>query len=191
MGVHLADQTLVFLRACLLGAALGALYDVFRILRIAIPASRGIIAAQDLLFFVLAAIATFLFLLTSIDGSVRVFLMVGEALGWVLYYFTLGQLVMRVSKTIIAAIKAVFRFLLRYLLAPIYRLIYSFITLLLRPIRFFGRIVKNSLRKVKFRLKVRRVVLYNHLVGYFEKKLPARKPKGENADGTKSEEKRS
>lgn len=169
---------------------MGVLYDVFRVCRIAVPTRRGIVFVQDMLFFLLCAIATFLFLLTSTDGVVRVFLMVGEALGWIIYYFTLGQLVMKVSKTIIAAIKAVLRFLLRYLLYPIWLLIYNLISLLMRPIRFFVQIMKKFLQRLKFRLKVERVILYNHLIGYIEKRLPARKPREYAANGTQTEEKK-
>lgn len=187
MGVYLADQTLSFLHALILGAVLGALYDVFRILRIAVPTKRGVIFAQDVLFFLLCAITTFLFLLTSIDGVVRVFLLIGELLGAVLYYFTLGMLVMKVSKTIIGAVKAVLRFLVRYIFAPIWKLFYNIIAFLLRPFRFIGQIVKKSLQRLKYRLKVRRIVLYNHFIGYFEKKIHQKKPREKSIHGAEEE----
>lgn len=164
MGVQLSNQTLAFLHACLLGAAMGVFYDVFRILRIAIPTRKGVVFAQDVVFFLLCAVATFLFLLSEIDGVVRVFLFIGELLGAVLYYFTLGQLVMKVSKTIIEVVKAILRFIVRYLLAPIWRLIYTVVAILLRPFQLLGQIMKKSLQRLKFRLKVRRILLYNQLV---------------------------
>lgn len=184
MGIHLADQTWSFLSACLLGAALGMLYDVFRILRIAFPTRPGIVFLEDLLFWIIAALLSFLFLLASSDGVVRVFLLAGELIGGTLYYCTAGRLVMRVARAIIRAVEAVLRFIFRFLVHPVWRLVYAIVSLLLRPVRFLGRILKNLYQRVKFGLKVRRMVLYNHCISYLNRKLAANKPGENGGDGT-------
>lgn len=165
MGAHLAEQTVVFLQACLLGAALGMVYDVFRILRIAFPARPGVVFFQDVFFWVICTLTTFFFVLSSLDGVVRVFLIAGELLGGVLYHFTLGEVVMRLAHAIIAGIKTLLQLLHRFLLRPVVRLIYFIALLLLRPWRFLGEQWKKTQRRIKFRLKVRRIVLYNHYTG--------------------------
>lgn len=175
MGIHLAEQTLAFLYACVLGAVLGTLYDLFRILRLAFPAGRGMLFIQDLLFWILCSIASFLFLLTNSDGVVRVFLLIGELLGGVLYHYTLGVLIMRIASTIIDACRAAARFLMRFFILPLWKLLYGVIQFLLRPVRFFGGFLKNYLIRVKLRLKVGRLVLYNHCTGTW-RKMVARKP---------------
>lgn len=187
MGIHLADQTRSFLGAILLGAALGLLYDVFRIVRIAFPAGKARLFVEDVLYFMVCAAASFLFLLTSSDGIVRVFLLIGELIGVVLFHSTLGILVMRVAQAIINAVKAVLRFLLRWILLPIWRVFYAIMSLFMRPARWIGKFVKNYLRKVKFRLKVRRIVVYNHLVGYLNKRIPAGASGENNAYGKRQE----
>lgn len=186
MGIHLADQTLAFLYASLLGAGLGLLYDAFRILRIAFPPGKGLIFAQDVVFFVLCALATFLFLLTTIDGVVRMFLLIGELIGAVLYHCTLGQLVMKVAQAIIDAVTAVIRFIIRYICMPVWRFLYGLVTLLLRPVRYFSLIMKKSLRRVKFRLKIRRMVLYNHFTGHVHRDRPRKHGREKRADGRKA-----
>lgn len=177
MGIYLAEQAAVFLQSLLVGAALGILYDVFRVSRVAFPTAYGVVFAEDVLFFLICAIVTFFFGLSAIDGSLRVFLIIGELLGAVLYYFTLGRLVMGVSKKIIAAIKAVLSFIFRRILRPVWLLIYNIIALILRPFIFLSRILKKLLQNLKFRLKIRRKVLYNQLAGYFSAKGTAKAKK--------------
>lgn len=171
MGIYLAEQAAVFLQSIIVGAALGVLYDAFRISRVAFPTAQGIIFAEDVLFFLVCALVTFFFGLGAIDGSLRVFLIIGELIGAVLYYFSLGKLVMGVSKRIIAAIKAVMSFIFYKILCPIWFLVYNIVALILRPFIFLAEIFKKLLKKLKFRLKIGRKVLYNQLAGYFASKL--------------------
>lgn len=170
MGIHLAAQTIAFLQACLLGALLGAVYDVFRILRIAFSPRKVVVFVQDLLFFAICAVLSFLFLLTASDGTVRMFLLIGELIGAVLYHLTLGRLVIRAAGALIAAVRSVLRFFYRFMVLPIWRFCYFLVSLLLRPFQLAAALLKNNLLRMKFRLKYRRIVLYNHLTGQFHRK---------------------
>ena len=100
-------------------------------------------------------------MMQSIGGQLRFFIVLGELLGGVIYYFTIGSLVMKISKLIIRAVKAVFRFIYRVLIRPVLillvwlgRKIRKFLSKLMIPFKKFGT-------KVKFRLKQRQVLLYN------------------------------
>lgn len=187
MGIYLTDQLFVFLTSMLIGAALGLLYDVFRISRVAFFTPSVVIFAEDVLFFAICGVVTFLFGLTVIDGALRVFLIIGELLGAVLYYCTLGKLVMGVSKKIIEAIKAVLRFIARWVLRPVWLLFYHITAIILRPFTFLSRILRKKLQNIKFRLKVRRKVLYNQLIGYFTPKGTAKKRKVRKNEKTRKE----
>ena len=101
MTVVVAHQTQIFLGACLLGGFLGVIYDFFRISRLAFHLPRVVILLEDVLFFVICGVVTFLYLAETNDGQVRYFIMLGLLLGATLYYFTLGEVVMRVSSVII------------------------------------------------------------------------------------------
>lgn len=163
MGIYLADQALVFLQSLLVGAALGLLYDIFRVSRVAFYTSVPAVFAEDVIYFIICGLVTFFFGLTVIDGALRMFLIIGEFLGAVLYFFTLGKLVMGVAKKIIAAVKAIIRFIARWILRPIWLLFYHIVALILRPFAFLSRILKRFLRNTKFSLKIRRKVLYNQI----------------------------
>lgn len=93
METYLSDQAIAFLWAVVLGAALGVLYDWFRIGRILKQKWWLTVFLEDLLFALAGALATaFCFTFTN-HGQVRMFLLVGEALGFVIYFNTVGVLV--------------------------------------------------------------------------------------------------
>jgi spore cortex biosynthesis protein YabQ len=163
VGVYLAEQTAVFFGAVLVGAAMGALYDVFRISRVAFSTPEGVIFAEDVVFFVFCALITFYYGLTVIDGSLRLFVLLGELFGGIIYRNTVGRLVMRVSKSIISAVRAIFGFITRTFLLPLWRLAARVVRFLLTPYLFVINFFKKKLQNIKYRLKNNCRVLYNHL----------------------------
>lgn len=145
--VVLAHQTSVFLGACLLGAALVLLYDVFRILRMALPHYKWVVALEDILFWALGGLLTVLFLVASNDGQVRFFIVVGVALGGVLYHFTLSQIVMSLAHWIIRLVTRLVIRPIRWLLGVIWRVLAKVSKVggnfLVKPVLFF----QNSLKR--------------------------------------------
>ena len=95
--------------SCGCGFLLGAYYDVFRLLRVMLPCRRWTVFVQDVVFFVTAAVITFLFDLTLTGGLLRFYLFVGLAAGFLAYRFTLGRLVMTCAATVLRAIAACLR----------------------------------------------------------------------------------
>ena len=107
MEISVSGQALAFLFALLFGAVLGVFYDLFRISRIALRQNAVAIFIEDLFFWIVASVATFLFLLFENSGEVRVYLLLGVVLGAILYYFTLGILVMKLARLILTPFKRV------------------------------------------------------------------------------------
>ncbi len=91
MEFSLADQTVYFLYSLLFGVALSALYDVIRVLRFAGFCKLWHIIFTDVLYFFVCAVATFIFALPYNHGGVRYFVLLGEALGFLTYRFTVGE----------------------------------------------------------------------------------------------------
>ena len=169
--VYLAEQTITFLQAILLGFVYGILYDAFRITRLAVSTPRWVVFAQDLLFFFICALSTFFFLMHTMDGQVRFFVLIGAILGMIIYFYSLSILIMGVSAAIIRVVKAVLRGIYKWVLLPIWRIIYSFVVFIMRPFRFFGAQIEKTAQRCKYSLKVRRNVLYNQLTSRFTAKL--------------------
>jgi len=185
LGIYLEQQVSVFLLSLLVGAALGALYDVFRISRVAFYTSPEVVFLEDVLFFVICALTTFFFGLTVIEGMLRAFLLIGELLGAIFYHLTLGKLVMRVSIKIITIIKAIIRFLFEYLLRPAWRILCYIIVFFVKPIIFLTKIFKKILQNIKFRLKIRRKMLYNQVnILFLKKRSRHRRRRNEKTQGS-------
>ncbi len=161
MDLTISNQTMVFLYACLLGVGLGVCYDVFRILRVALPLGTVVTFIEDILYFAVTAIATFTFLLYFTQGQIRVYVLLGEVLGWVLYYVTVGSLVIKISKAIVGSIRFVLKWLYRIFLSPFVRL---FCFLGRKICKLFVNIrnkAKNAAVRQKFNLKKKEILLYN------------------------------
>ena len=63
----------------------------------------------DVLYFVLCSVLTFLFSLPFNKGSVRYFVIFGEAVGFVLYRFTLGEVMAKVYCFLIRIVRKIFK----------------------------------------------------------------------------------
>lgn len=161
MEISVSEQALDFLLACLLGVGLGVLYDVFRIIRLALWHGKLIVAIQDILFWTAAAVCTFLFQLVNSDGQIRFYILLGELLGFTVYYFTVGILVFSASRLIIDLIKRILRFLYRILIRPFVKV---FVFIFQKIKALFVHIIskcKKLKHFCKIRLHKKDVSLYN------------------------------
>ena len=104
-----SEQLSVFLYSFGLGFLLGVLYDFFRMLRMIFPFGRVLIFIQDFLYVIICAFATFCFALVLNDGRIMFYIFLGEALGWIIYYFSVGVLVMRAVNSAVSGIRRLSR----------------------------------------------------------------------------------
>ena len=153
MAITISGQTIVFLRSLLLGAAVGCFYDLFRISRVAFVIPAFVVLVEDLLFFLFSSVVLFGFMLENSFGQIRYFILLGVVLGWTVYYFTVGSLVMKCSARIIRAVKRILAFLWR-----------PFARMGRRAAgagRKFQKSAKNALVRAKTGLKSRWALMYN------------------------------
>ena len=102
MGVDIALQAAAFVRGVSVGAALGLLYDVMRVIRRL--GGRGVAQALDLLFWLWATLCLFLCALLLGDGEVRIYLMGAFALGGGGYLLLLSPVVLPILSRLAAAL---------------------------------------------------------------------------------------
>lgn len=136
------------------GASLGVLYDVFRIMRVAMKLSLkmpaplrtvynilgdAIIFIEDILFSIIAAVVVTVFLFHINDGQVRWFVLAGAGTGFAVYYMTVGRLVIMCAEAIISFIWAVIHFILCLTLFPAVRAIRFVWQLFVRLLFHLGR----------------------------------------------------
>lgn len=157
----IAEETLSFFRACLMGACLGVLYDGIRIFRIAVRCNSIVVFFQDLVYFLFVTLCTFSFMLAFHDGKLRVFLLAGELLGAVLYFFTVSLLLIRTARKMIGFLKKILRAVFRLITAP-FRWFGRKLWTLFRKIGvFFCGKMKKLRINLKIRLKKRKAMMYN------------------------------
>lgn len=164
MEIVVAQQVWLFLYSCLLGAGLGLLYDLFRISRIAFPSPVAVVLVEDILYFGLCAVATFLFIMAQNYGQIRWFILAGELIGWVVYYLTVGVVVIGASRAIIRVIAWMLRLLYRLFIAPFVAIFRWLWRLVAGVGRFFGDLLKKCVRRLKFNLQPARCMMYNRTI---------------------------
>lgn len=90
-------QMIIFALSCVLGIALGILYDVFRIIRMVINSKNITIFIGDIIYFIISGIITFIFVLKINSGESRFYILAGEGIGWIAYHLTLGNAIYKYS----------------------------------------------------------------------------------------------
>lgn len=167
-----ADQTEIFLYALGFGFLLGVLYDVFRMFRLIISNSGRFVFFMDFLYFAVCTFLIFCFIMVTDSGRIRLYVAFGIILGWIVYYFSLGVIIMRIFNALIKALKQMFSALFK----PFKRLG----RMILQKTRKFAGFCKKNIRKsdkkVKFNLQKYKGIVYN-LLGCTEKRNLSKKGK--------------
>ncbi len=151
----ISAQLYVFLYSLLLGGAAGLFYDVFRVLRRVISHSFIAIGIEDFAFLVSFAVVSLNFMISVLDGKIRSFIVIGEILGWLLYYLTISNYFMKLLLLALGLINSIFSNVLK----PIIRVFLSPIILLVKSLYKFEAKIQNSLKKT---LKIYKKRLKRH-----------------------------
>lgn len=116
-----SSQTSFFLLSVVLGAALGVVYDCFRVFRILFPpaAKAAAVAVQDVLFWLIYGFGIFLYSAAVCGGSLRFFMFIGSLLGFALYILTLGDLITGILRQLATAVYRILRKVYSVSLEPI------------------------------------------------------------------------
>lgn len=83
--INISAQTLSFFYAILLGAGLALVYDFIKLLHHNLLKSVVAIQLADVVFCIVSAVLSFCFFMLVSNGSIRVYLLLGEGVGFVLW----------------------------------------------------------------------------------------------------------
>lgn len=98
METYVSQQAIAFLWSLVAGAGAGLLYDWFRVRRRLHRFGRVRVFVQDVCFSFLAAGLTVVCLTFTNYGQVRAYLLLGEGLGFLIYFTTVGAWTPRVFR---------------------------------------------------------------------------------------------
>jgi len=153
----IAEQTRIFLYSLGFGFLLGILYDVFRTLRLIISRSKSFVFFADLLYFILCAFLTFCFIMVVDSGRVRLYVALGEILGWFIYYFSFGTIAIRFTNTVTAFFRRVFSGVFKFI-----KRVFSKIGRKTGKIASSGKkFIRKNNKKLKFNLQKHKGLVYN------------------------------
>ena len=163
-GLSLATQTKGFLLSMGLGFVMGFFYDLFRIVRLAVSKKKVFIIVFDLVYCIFLCFVSFIFCMTVNEGQFRFYLLLGEAIGFAVYYFSLGVVVFTFGEKSVGIIKRCFKRFFKIIFSP-FRWIFERLKYVFNEIFKFGRKSSKKLKnKSKILLKVNKHLLYNHNV---------------------------
>ena len=113
----------------------------------------------DFVYFVVCAFLTFTFIFTFNYGEIRLYILAGELLGFIVYYITVGSLMIKIISAILSFLRKVKNKVKRVIFMPIYN-----------KLRKLGQKVRNKFFKnphrpnnSKIHLKDRLVLVYNSI----------------------------
>lgn len=152
MEISQALYGFIFIYSIIIGVILGVVYDVFRIQRITMESDNKyitvirdiIIFVEDIIFAVISAVFIVVMIFHVNDGQIRWFVLFGTGVGFIIYYNTIGRIVILCSEKIIAFI--------RYCIRMIKKFIYKFfIKPIIKSVKFI--VVLSYVRYMKIKNK--------------------------------------
>ena len=114
-------QIALFLQSGAFGVCLGFVFDCFNVLSKMRRRNRIPVFLGDVVFFVLAAFATFFYSLAVMDGRMHPLLFFGIALGMIVQHLIIGRLFSRALYLLLRFLYRVFQTILSWVSIPFRR----------------------------------------------------------------------
>lgn len=129
------QQSVAFMYSVLLGLALGVIYGVLKIIRIAFFSNKISVFISDIFFMLVAAMSVFYFSLAFLYGYIRIYVFIGCITGFLLYRCTLGKVtsmlycpLINFIKKILGKIKLKLKKITKKLLKIANKILYNILT---------------------------------------------------------------
>lgn len=141
----LSYECLLFLYSVILGAGLGIIFDVFRAIRAVIPHNSFFVAFEDILFILVWTFSLVIFSVELSGGNIRFFCFMGTLLGFTIYFFSIGKLVI----TFIRSVSSFIRRILNAVFGRIYSFLRRCFVSVCQKVKYFFVDNYTNLRKSK------------------------------------------
>lgn len=185
-----SEQLTIFISSLGLGFLLGILYDILRALRLSLTKSKTALVFFDILYFVLFAFCTFIFILALNKGEVRFYIIAGELIGALFYYISFGIAVIKITDRAVTVLKRFYSFVFKVVGAPFRLIKRGFSSIFAKISKVFKKTEKKSAQMQKKLLPKVRLYVYN-LLGVLLANKPIVKKGGRDFGKSKEEEKTS
>lgn len=148
MTFSLAQQTLVFLEAIILGVIGGFIYDICRAIRQVLNFKTKGTIIIDSVFWLIVLIILFYFAVTDAVSQMRFYIILGEIGGMLLYFLSFTVFLLPLLKLainfflfVLTLPRTFIKFILSkaYILKPFYKYIIEIIKNIKKRLSFFGK----------------------------------------------------
>lgn len=146
-------QLYVFFTLFYSGIIVGILFDIYRVIRYHIKPSKIKTFFGDLLFWILAVVIIFYFLIKSSFGELRGYIFIGLFLGVYLYIKTLSKIVYPLLIRLLKALFIVIKKFLNLIFLPL-SIIKNIFNPLINNINKIIKISKQSIKDMKRYIKI-------------------------------------
>lgn len=99
------EELLIFGCSCLLGVFFGAVYNVLRVVRAFFKHNKIIIFIEDFLYMLFVGLCFFVFSMELVRGQLRFFVVFGNVVGFMMFHYTAGNVVVFFARRISSFIK--------------------------------------------------------------------------------------
>jgi len=114
-----ADQVVILLASVYGGLMLGLIFGLYRFVRGIFRFGRMVTFIGDMLFWAAALVLTLSIVYRSSSGLVRVYQLLGFALGTMLYFYFLGDIVQTLLNALVYFVKGLFHVIIKLLWEPL------------------------------------------------------------------------
>ena len=151
----IGDQLELFIKSLVLGIIFGGCYDFVRFLRTVFRFGKKLYIASDFLYCLWVGFLMFSFLLNENFGIPRFFIFLGAAVGFLLWYFSIGKITVPIAKF--------FRKVIGKILFPFIIIFRKIIKIVKKRLYSVKIICEKSRNKRKSLLKNKSGLVYNIL----------------------------
>lgn len=154
------NQAYLFLIFTLNGVFIGLLFDFFRILRKSFKTNNIVTYVEDILFWMLAGISILISMYNFSGGELRLYMILGLALGIIIYILTVSKYIIRISVFIINTIKII---------------VTKTIKIIIYPIKLFYNITDHVFLRPVYVIYIKNKQIYTKTSKYFKEKIQKNK----------------
>lgn len=165
MIVSVGEQAYLFLISVCIGGLFGMVYDNFRVIRILIKHKRINVYLEDGLFWIIITGITYYVFLHKNNGEVRLYMLLGIGLGFVVYIFTISKIIVKVYTEILKIVSVSLYKTARLILYPIRVVVRA----CKKPVKKANNVNKKMLRKTKRYVKINSIKVRKQIKVIFEK----------------------
>lgn len=112
-------QIYYFISTIITGLVVGVMFDIYRVIRGLNSPNKIMTAISDILFWILAAVTTFVVFLYTNNGDIRYYTFVGLLLGLYIYFKLISRRFINVLSSLVYFVFKFFRLLIIFIVYPI------------------------------------------------------------------------